>query len=196
MWDNILKPTLVLFAVCIVISGSLAVVNDITKDIIEQRTNEEKDELRFEVMNDADSFSEVYGEGVPDSVKDLPDSVKAIFEGYKGQELAGYVIDVVVKGYGGDISMTVGVNKNGQVIGVKTGDNNETPGLGSKATEPEFISQFNDVGVEDNLTLVKQGKKADNEIQAISGATVSSRAVTDGVQAALTAARIMIKGER
>lgn len=189
MWNSILKPTLVLFAVCLIVSGSLAAVNNMTKDVINERTKAEQEGSRFEVMKDADSFSEVHEDG-------MPDSVKAIFEGYTGQELTGYVIDVVVKGYGGDISMTVGVDKNGRITGIKIGSNNETPGLGARTTEPEFTSQFGEAGIDDILTVVKQGKKAGNEIQAVSGATVSSRAVTGGVQDALTAARIMIKGEK
>ncbi|NLD22260.1 MAG: FMN-binding protein [Bacteroidales bacterium] len=103
-------------------------------------------------------------------------------------------MDVTVKGYGGDINMTVGVDIKGHITGVKIGSHNETPGLGAKASEPEFISQFGEVTINDKLVIVKQNKKAANEIQAISGATISTKAVTEGVSAALSAADILIKG--
>jgi electron transport complex protein RnfG len=187
MWDNIVKPTLVLFSICLVISGSLAFVNDITKDVIAESTRAEQAELRKQAMSEADSFTQIEADGIPDAVV-------GIYKAFKGKEVIGYVMDVSIKGYGGDISMNVGVNLNGQIAGVNVGSNNETPGLGSKATEPEFISQFNKVSINDDLVIVKQNKKDVNEIQAISGATVSSKAITQGVRAALSAAGILIKG--
>lgn len=187
MWDSIIKPTLVLFLVCVVISGSLAYVNNITQDVIEQSTKAEQAESRRQVMTEAESFKEI-------KAGNIPDAVTGIYEGYKGNDKIGYVMDVTVKGYGGDINMTVGVDLNGHITGVKIGDHNETPGLGAKAAEPEFINQFGEVTVNDNLAVVKHNKKASNEIQAVSGATVSSRAVTRGVSDALQAAGILIKG--
>ena len=187
MWDSIIKPTLVLFVVCFVISGSLAYVNDMTKDVIEESANAEQAESRRQVMTEAESFNKVEANGVPDAVT-------GVYEGYKGKEAIGYVMDVSVKGYGGNISMTVGVSLEGNITGVIIGSNNETPGLGSKATAPAFVNQFNEVGINDNLIVVKQNKKASNEIQAVSGATVSSRAITKGVDAALSAAKTLIKG--
>jgi len=187
MWDSILKPTLVLFLVCVIISGSLAYVNNITRDVIEESTKAEQAESRKQVMTEAESFKEVKAENISDAVT-------GVYEGYKGNEKIGYVMDVTVKGYGGNISMTVGVDLNGHITGVKIGDHNETPGLGAKAAEPEFINQFGDITFNDNLTVVKQNKKASNEIQAVSGATISSRAVTRGVSVALQAAGILIKG--
>ncbi|NLY18862.1 MAG: RnfABCDGE type electron transport complex subunit G [Clostridiaceae bacterium] len=187
MWDNIVKPTLVLFLVCAVISGSLAYVNSITQDVIDKRAREEQAESRKQVMAEADSFKEIKAEKIPDAVT-------GVYEGYKGNEKTGYVMDVTVKGYGGDINMTVGVDIKGHITGVKIGSHNETPGLGAKASEPEFISQFGEVTINDKLVIVKQNKKAANEIQAISGATISTKAVTEGVSAALSAADILIKG--
>jgi len=187
MWDSIIKPTLVLFVVCFVISGSLAYVNDMTKDVIEESAIAEQAESRRQVMMEAESFKKVEANGVPDAVT-------GVYEGYKGKEAIGYVMDVTVKGYGGNISMTVGVSLEGNITGVIIGSNNETPGLGSKATEPAFVNQFNEVGINDNLIMVKQNKKAPNEIQAVSGATVSSKAITKGVDAALSAAETLIKG--
>lgn len=187
MWDNIIKPTVILFIICAVITGALAYVNNVTKDIIAQRTQETQEQFRKEALSEADSFVKVEREG-------LPDKVVGIYEAYKGNDIIGYVVDVSTKGYGGAISLTVGVNNDGQVTGVIVGDNSETPGLGAKAKEPDFIDQFKQVTLNDTLSVVKQNKKAANEIQAISGATITSRGVTEGVQAALDSVKLLTEG--
>jgi len=188
VWDSIIKPTLVLFIVCAVVTGALAYVNGMTKDIILARTEEEQEQYRIQVMNGADRFVKLEEEGL------LSDKVAGVYEAYSQDNLIGYVVDVTTKGYGGTINLTVGVNTDGHVTGVIVGDNSETPGLGSKAKEPDFINQFGEVTVNDTLSVVKQGKKSANEIQAISGATITSRAVTDGVQAALDAVKLIMNG--
>lgn len=187
MWSSIIKPAVVLFSVCIVISGALAYVNDGTKDIIEARTKAEQEQFRKEVMKQAERFVEVKPQGIFDNVT-------GIYEGYSGENLVGYVMDVTTKGYGGSMSLTVGIDFSGQVSGVIIGENSETPGLGSKSKEPEFISQYEEVTINDEITVVKQNKKSSNEIQAISGATITSRGVTEGVQAALDCVKYMTEG--
>jgi len=188
MWNSIIKPTLVLFVVCAVITGALAYVNDMTQDIIFQRTQQEQEQFRKDVMGNADRFVQVNPAGISDKVA-------GVYEAYSQDgTIIGYVMDVKTKGYGGTISLTVGVNTDGQVTGVIIGDNNETPGLGSKAKEPGFTGQFKEVNVNHTLSVVKQNKKSANEIQAISGATITSRAVTEGVQIALDSVKLITEG--
>lgn len=190
MWDSIIKPTLVLFVVCLIVSGSLAYVNDITKNIIDENTLAEQEAFRRQVLPEADRFEKVSAEGIPEAVR-------GAYQGFDGDSPAGFVMEVTAKGYGGDISMTVGIDMNGQITRVIIGSNSETPGLGSKATLPDFINQFTGIGIdeisEDGLAVVKGSKTKTNEIEAVSGATVSSRGITKGVQTALDAAEL-IKG--
>jgi len=89
------------------------------------------------------------------------------------------------KGYGGSITITVGIDTEGKITGVEIGDNNETPGLGTKAKDEPFISQFVGIIPEEPLTVVKRNKTKSEEIDAISSATITSRAVTKAVQAAV-----------
>ena len=147
---------------------------------------EEQVQFRKEVLREADSFVEIEIEGASDKVV-------GIYEGYSKDILAGYVLDVVTNGYGGAMSLTVGVDIEGKVTSIIIGDNNETPGLGLKVTEPEFLGQFNEATVHDTLTIVSN-KKAANEIQGISGATKSANAVVDGVQAALDTVNMLTGG--
>ena len=95
---------------------------------------------------------------------------------------AGYVVEVSVSGSQGMISMVVGVDTAGTVTGVSIVDMSETPGLGDKASEPEFRSQF--VGTTGDAAVDKDG----GTIAALTGATVTSRAVANGVNAAVAAA--------
>lgn len=192
MWNSIIKPTLVLFLVCVVISGSLAYVNGITKDTIQKNTQAEQEEFRRQVLQEAEKFEPAEQEG-------MPETVKGIFAGFAGNDPVGFVVEVSPKGYGGAINMTVGVNMAGDVTGVIVGNNNETPGLGSKATGGDFIAQFSSITMEElagnALVVVKQKPKASNEVQAVSGATISSRAITRGVQEALDAVKIVKGGD-
>ena len=177
---------------CVVISGSLAYVNGITKDTIQKNTQAEQEEFRRQVLQAAEKFEEVKPEG-------MPEAVKGIYAGFKGNDPAGYVVEVSPKGYGGAINMTVGVNMAGDEVRVIVGNNNETPGLGSKATGGDFIARFSSITMEElagnALVVVKQQPKAVNEVQAVSGATISSRAITSGVQAALDAVKIAKGGD-
>lgn len=79
----------------------------------------------------------------------------------------------------------VGITADGNISGVKIGNHSETPGLGSKASEPTFKDQFKGKGTDKSLTVVKGNASNDNDIAAISGATITSKAVTSGVNAAI-----------
>ena len=102
------------------------------------------------------------------------------------REIGGYSKEVTVKGYGGDIKMLVGIDKQGKVKGVKILSMNETPGLGSLATSETpmknkpftFLGQFIGKGKKNKL-------RAKEDIVAITGATITSQAIADGVKLAL-----------
>ena len=97
---------------------------------------------------------------------------------------AGYVVNVTSKdGFGGDITITVGVSEDKKVTGMEFLTINETAGLGMNAQNPEFMDQF--IGKEGSFNLVKDGASGDNDIQALSGATITSTAVTNAMNAAL-----------
>ena len=109
-----------------------------------------------------------------------------------GQSL-GYVITVVTKSYGGNATFSMGVTNDGKMNGYKITDISDTPGLGMKSTEPAFMSQFKGIAV-GKYTVTKSTPK-DNEIQAISGATITSRAITNGVDAGFEYYKSIAGGE-
>ena len=109
--------------------------------------------------------------------------INEAFEGKKGSDVAGYVVSVTDKnGYGGDIQITVGIEKDGTVSGVSILEIHETAGLGMRATEPEFYEQYAGKKTE-AFTLDGSG---DGKIDALSGATITSKAVTGAVNGALS----------
>ncbi|MFH1387641.1 MAG: FMN-binding protein [bacterium] len=94
----------------------------------------------------------------------------------------GRVIQVAPKGYAGPVEILVGIGKNGKVSGLKILSQKETPGLGSNAAKPEFLKQFIGKSLKDKI-------EAKQDIEAITGATITSRAVCRGVKEALTKAK-------
>jgi len=105
-----------------------------------------------------------------------------IYQAVKGGETIGYVVACPAKGYSSFISMLVAVDKEHKVIGIDILSHAETPGLGDQITDSWFKEQFKGKGV-DNLVVIKG--ETDSNIQAISGATISSRAVTKGTKDAV-----------
>lgn len=167
----------ILFLICAVAALMLSVTNNITAPVIEQRNIQANNESRQAVLQDAEEFKQV------ENVKG--DLIEEVYQGTNGGEVVGYTIKTTPKGYGGKVEVMVGISNDGKITGVKIGNHSETPGLGSKASEPAFKDQFNGKSTEKPLTVVKGKASHDNDIAAISGATITSNAVTSGVNAAM-----------
>lgn len=174
---DILKLGVTLFAICAVAALVLGVTNNITAPVIEERNIQASNEARKIVLSEADEFKELDGMN--------SDIVLEVYEGIKDGQVIGYTIKTSSKGYGGAIELMVGISKDGKITGVEIGNHSETPGLGSKATEPMFKNQYVDKDVLNSLLVVKGSTNNDNEISAISGATITSNGVTNGVNAAM-----------
>ena len=104
----------------------------------------------------------------------------------------GYALSVSAKGFGGDVVMALGLDAEGKIIGIDFTEISETAGLGMKAKEPDFKDQF--TGKSGSITLVKGAAAGENEISAISGASVTSGAVTNAVNAGLNFYEKVLKG--
>ena len=174
---DILKLGVTLFAICAVAALVLGVTNNITAPVIEERNIQASNEARKIVLPEADEFKELEGMN--------SDIVLEVYEGIKDGQVIGYTIKTSSKGYGGAIELMVGISKDSKITGVEIGNHSETPGLGSKATEPMFKNQYVDKDVSNSLLVVKGSANNDNEISAISGATITSNGVTSGVNAAM-----------
>ena len=158
-----------LAVICIVVGCMLGVVNHLTKGLIAKRSVESANAARQICFSEADSFEAM--ELAPNS------GVDSCYAAIKDGQIAGYVAQVTVTGFGGPIEIHVGMDLNKTITGINIGgtDFSETPGLGAKAKDPEFAAQFV------NLSVPTQ---AGNNVDAITGATITSGAVCSGVNKA------------
>jgi len=187
---DLIKPALSLFIICLITTLCLAVVNSVTKDTIAERAQLEAEEQRRLVLSEADSF-----EKLEDAAgNDESGLIQEAYAAYNAQELIGYVFSAAPKGYGGEIAVTVGVGIDKKITGVRVGNNSETPGLGSKAANKEFTAQFQGKDISSDIVVVTRPVSNDNEIQAVSGATISTNAVTRAVQASAALAEKLLEG--
>ncbi len=161
----------ILLVICAVCSLLLGLVNAVTKDRIDQIAVEKQRAAMQEVLP-ADNYTEV----------DYTGGNALVAAVYSAGD-AGYVVQVKPSGFGGELDMMVGVAADGTVSGVSVVSHSETAGLGAKAkSDAAWREQF--AGKSGTLAVTKDG----GEINAITGATITSRAVTSGVNAALEAA--------
>ena len=117
--------------------------------------------------------------GYDDTINDVEEAVDA------SGNVLGYVITVTAKdGSQGSITFSVGIQNDGTVNGYSITDISETPGLGMKAQEEEFYGQFENKKV-DSFTVVKQTPSSDDQIEAITGSTITSKAMANGCNAAI-----------
>ena len=172
-----LKLAVILFAFAAVVAIALGLVNRITQERIETFAAE-KAAAAMRAVLPADSYTRL-----ENSAGEKIDLVKEIYSAGG----SGWVIMVTPSGFGGEIEMAVGVDKSGAVTGVSIIQMSETSGLGANARRESFRSQY--VGKSGSVALRKQG----GEIDALTGATVTSTAVTKGVNAALLAAADLMR---
>lgn len=174
---DIFKLGSILFLICAVAALLLSVTNNVTEPVIKERNIQANNESRKEVLKEAQEFKQL------DNIK--ANLVEEVYQGLKGDEVVGYTIKTSPKGYGGNVEVMIGISTDGKITGVKVGNHSETPGLGSKASEPTFKDQFNGKSTEKPLMVVKGNASNENDVVAISGATITSNAVTSGVNAAI-----------
>jgi electron transport complex protein RnfG len=186
--ESNLRLGLILLLIAAVAGLLLGGAYKLTKEPIAQQTIKKNNEAMQAVLPSADSFvlKEV----------DLPEGslVSEVNEGKKLDEVQGYAMKVTNDGYGGKISIMVGISIDGQLQGLTILEHSETPGLGANATLPDFRDQFKDKPVEDLLEVVKTPVSKDNEIQALTGATITSKAVTNAVNSAIELFNNSLKG--
>lgn len=171
-----LKLALTLLVISAVVSGLLGLTNYVTADKI-AAINADKTAASMEEVLPAEQYTKL----------DYPatGSQTGVAAVYQADD-KGYVVEVTPSGFGGTIDMVVGVDMTGAVTGVSIISMSETSGLGANASKDSFRSQF--VGKSGTLAVSKDG----GEIDALTGATITSRAVTSGVNTALIVAGEMM----
>lgn len=170
--EDIIKPVGVLLAICIIIPLALSVTNKVTaKKIAELEAANSKKNMQS--LIDADNFEECENGEI------------TYYAAINGGKTAAYIFTEGSKGYGGDVSVMTAIKPDGTVAGVAILDvSGETPGLGQNAAKESFFSQY--IGLKKGVSVLKNGAKAENnEVDAVTGATITSTAVTRAVNKAL-----------
>ena len=173
MKKNIIIPTVALFAICLVCTLLLALANNVTDPLIKDLAVKTEIESRMKVLDTATAFEDgktgsiTYATGFNDA-----------------KEIQGYVFVTTTKSYGGDLKVMTGVDAEGKVTGVEILQISDTAGLGMNAQKQEFRDGFK--GLVKGLTVAKNtADSANNEVLALTGATITSNAVATAVNEAL-----------
>ena len=195
---EMIKNTAILLVITIVAGLVLGLVYQVTKDPIAEQEAKKKQEACQEVFRDADSFETMEvnspnaGEWAQagfaqESVDEVMSAVDA------SGNLLGYVVTVTTReGYGGDIKFSIGIRMDGTINGISILSISETAGLGMRAEEV-LKPQFAGKQVE-QFEYTKSGAVTETQIDAISGATITTNAVTNGVNAGLYYFRTVLGG--
>lgn len=159
----------------------LGLVYAVTKDPIAQQELKKATEARQAVLPDAQEFKEIALSGI-DYDHDKFSAITEVYEGVANGQPAGYTYSIVTKGYKAGLKLTIGIGADGKVAGVQITGHDETPGLGAKAVDSEFTDQFKEA--DGPIVVAKSPTGAVNEIQALTGATITSKGVANAVNLA------------
>lgn len=180
---DILVPTVSLLIICLVITAALAYTNSLTAAPIAEQNELKAQQSRETVLPQAKSFEKV-------------DEENACYKGFdENGGVVGYTMTEKSKGYGGDVEVMIGIDSTkDSVSGVVILSHNETPGLGANAVKEDFRNQFKQVLPGDGFKVIKNASPAQGEIEALTGATITSRAVTNAVNTAVKYYNTDLKG--
>ena len=188
------KPVIALTIIAILAGLALSGVFSMTKTTIEEQELAKEREAYKAVCPAAVSFDDA--EGAADAVAAMAGETTRVNEALVAKDEAGntvgYALNVTGKGFGGNVTMALGLSADGAITGISFTELNETAGLGMRADEPAFKEQFN--GKSGQLTLVKGDASGEQEVSAITGASVTSGAVISAVNAGLDFYETTLKG--
>ena len=172
-----LKLTLIVSAVVLM----LAIVNELTFETIAANTAAKSNLARQELFADSTGFNSIDFELSEDEAKTVSEIYSAAGE---GEDILGYCMNVVCKGFGGDIVLIIGIDLDGDITGIQLISHAETPSIGAVAVDENgsFFPQF--VGVSASEL---------EKVETVSGATISSSAVKEGIAKALAVAERLLK---
>ena len=190
MSSESIKNTISLMLITLIAGLLLGLVYEVTKEPIAKEQQRAKEEAYKEVFADADSFEpiEIDKETIEKELQQQGFDA-SIGEVMKVKDTSGsgigYVLTVTShEGYAGDIQLAMGVTSEGVMNGISFLSIGETAGLGMRAQDEEFKGQFANKAVS-KFSYTKDGATSDSEIDALSGATITTNAVTNGVNAGL-----------
>jgi electron transport complex protein RnfG len=186
---EILRLALILFTISAITAFLLGGTNYVTKDLIAEQIRIQNESARKVVLKDADTFEQMDANELKTLIDGLgfenPDIIEEAYIGKKGTDIIGYTFKSLPKGYGGPVTVLTGISTDGTITGIQIVSHTETPGLGAKSTDPAFKGQFEGLTATEPVTVIKSGSAQGNEVNAITGSTITTQAVTNGVNASI-----------
>ena len=173
---HIIKPALSLFIIAAIITTALVFTYELTKEPIANQLRKTQEKTMKEVLPEAEDYRELQIE--------ITGNITRVFEGLKGTEIIGYVVELDPPGYSGNIIMMVGISKKeNKIAGMRVVKHSETPGLGALAVKENFYRRYDGKQLVP-LKVVRVTPKED-EIEAITASTITTKAITDAVNEAI-----------
>jgi len=173
--QDMIRPALALFAITAIFTLILAVTNFLTIDVIADAREQARLSSMSYVLPNTTGFS---------ADVDVDDAnILSYAVGFSGSEPIGVVVQMSVSGWSPNMVFLLGIDINGTVTGLDIIAHTETPSLGSRITEETYRHQF--IGTTGDVRVLTRGNAAENEVMAITGATITVQAITDGVNAAV-----------
>ena len=183
---DIIRIGLILLVICSIAAVALGLTNELTYDRIQEQRRMANELAKKEVAPEASEFVDITGA----DLEQITTQFAPVSEVYIAKDATGEVIGYIFKsaptGFGGPIQVVTGISMDGTVTGLRVGSHNETPGLGAKATDAAFYDQYVGKTFESPIGVSKTAATG-NDIQAITGATISSQAISDGANASVDA---------
>jgi len=172
----VLKPALTLFITAVLVVAGLSYVYNLTLDPIERQKRKTQEAAMKEVFPGASQYKEMQTEKTG--------SIVSVYEALSDKILKGYVVQLSPKGYSGNIDLIVGISlSENKITGMRVMRHTETPGLGALAVKEDFYRRYNNLELAP-LSVVRTNPGR-NEIQAITSATITTRAITGAVNEAI-----------
>ena len=168
-----LQPVVVLTCICLVVAVCLVTTHYFTQPIIDEMNAQLKNEASRSVLPGSEEFEKI--EGFDQQILDLGG-----VDAYRATNGAGIVVTVSSKGFGGEVQLIVGYDPQGAVTGVQVLSASETPGVGTNALTEDYLAQY--IGVSGQASFEADGQST--QVDAVSGATVTSKAVLNGMNTA------------
>lgn len=179
---EVIKLGFFLLTICAIVGLGVAYTNAITAPIISESDKLAQEKGLMEVYSDAEEIRDETENYLNSSETSV---IKQVYVAYKAEKPVGVIYTVEPKGYGGSIKTLVGFDIGQNIItNIKVLSLSETAGLGAKAQEPWFAKEFQGKSALTDLEVVKNTPQRENEVQAITAATITSKAVTTGVNEA------------
>lgn len=185
-----IKPVLCLSIICTLVCALLIVTYNLTYVDTSGVITDDLQEALIKVDGNATFELITDKEGIGITAEQFPDVLKVV----RNKESGNYLFEIVTDGYATDgIDCVIGIDENGAVKGIAIVALGETPGLGTKVDDDNFLSKF--VGFSSEVVISKNPPKADNEVQGVTGSTFSSKGVAKAVNAAIAANKAIREGE-